>query len=231
MRTRVSTLVAVLGLTAFAARASAERIYRWVDHDGVLHVSNVPKGGAHHRRHGKLHADPSFKRLVPGPTAPLDFTPNDQTAKYDAFIKEACAAYNIPPALVRAIMNAESNFDPRAMSEKGAMGLMQLMPATGEKMFVSDILNPRENIMGGVRYLRVLANRFDGDMVRIVAAYNAGPNAVISAGGVPAIPETQDYVRKVLRLYFRYKADAADASAQTPPATAPTSSSSVASSK
>jgi hypothetical protein len=213
MSPRFARMVAVLTLTLFASGAQAEHIYKWVDHDGVLHVTNVSRDAKGHR--GKVKADPAFKYLVPGPTAPLDFTPNDQTAKYDAYIKEACAKYHIPPALVRAIMDAESNFDPRAMSEKGALGLMQLMPQTGDKMFVSDILDPRENIMGGVRYLRVLANRFDGDMVKIVAAYNAGPNAVIAAGGVPQIPETQDYVRKVLKRYYQYKGEPAGASSDS----------------
>ena len=110
-----------------------------------------------------------------------------------------------PPALVRAVMHAESAFDPNAVSNVGASGLMQLMPATAREMYVKDIFDAKDNIEGGVRYLRVLANEFDGDMVKIVAAYNAGPKAVWNAGGVPAIPETQDYVRKVLRLYFSYK--------------------------
>jgi len=213
-----SSMAFLAALTLLASSAQAERIYKWVDRDGVLHVTNMSHGAKGHR--GKLKADPAFNNLVPGPSAPLKFAPNDKTAEYDGYIKEACATYHIPPALVRAIMNAESNFDPGAMSRAGAIGLMQLMPETGDKMFVSDIHDPRENIQGGVRYLRVLANRFDGDMVKIVAAYNAGPNAVIAAGGVPQIPETQDYVRKVLRLYYQYKGEAAGASGKTETASA-----------
>lgn len=219
-------LAAVLLLASSPARA--DRIFRWTDEDGVLHVTNVPdeaKPGAHSfqmggrtkaapkssavpapgsGRRSRWVADPTFQYRV-GPDAPLDFVPHENSKQYDAHIQEACGRYNIPPALVRAVMNAESNFNPRAMSDKGAMGLMQLMPETGDDMRVGDILDPRENILGGVRYLRVLTNLFDGDMVRIVAAYNAGPRAVLTAGGVPQIPETQDYVRKVLKLYFRYK--------------------------
>jgi soluble lytic murein transglycosylase-like protein len=109
--------------------------------------------------------------------------------------------------LVRAVMHAESAFDPNAVSPVGASGLMQLMPQTAQEMFVKDIFDAHENIEGGVRYLRVLANQFDGDMVKMIAAYNAGPDAVLKYGGqVPPYPETQAYVRKVLALYFQYKA-------------------------
>lgn len=195
-----------------AASARAERIYKWTDEDGVLHITNIGRDGRKHGGGSSANhrlADPDFKRWVPGPTAPLDFAPLDQTAKYDPVIRESCATYQIPPALVRAIMNAESNFDPRAMSNKGAIGLMQLMPTTGSQMAVTNINEPAENIRGGVRYLRWLTNEFDGDMVKVVAAYNAGPNAVKQAGGVPQIPETQDYVRKVIGLYFKYKGEPA----------------------
>ena len=104
-------------------------------------------------------------------------------------------------------MAAESNFNPRAVSPKGALGLMQLMPDTATEMFVADVFDPRQNILGGVRYLRVLANMFNGDMVQLVAAYNAGPGAVKAAAGIPALAETQEYVKRVLRLYFSYKND------------------------
>ncbi len=202
---QIAPWIASLGLVGASASARAERIYRWVDKEGVIHVTNIPVGAKRSSGSHKLAADPAFTHYQPGPEAPLDFQPNDVTAPYDAYIKEACAEYHIPPALVRAIMNAESNFNPKAMSEKGALGLMQLMPTTGEEMYVTNLTDPHENIRGGVRYLRVLTNLFDGDMVKIVAAYNAGPRAVWDAGGVPAIPETQDYVRKVLKLYFGYK--------------------------
>jgi soluble lytic murein transglycosylase-like protein len=101
----------------------------------------------------------------------------------------------------------ESNFDPRALSDKGAMGLMQLMPATARDLYVSDAWDPAQNIEGGSRYLRLLANQYAGDMIRTLAAYNAGPDAVRRAGdSVPNIPETQEYVRKVVALYQAYKA-------------------------
>jgi soluble lytic murein transglycosylase-like protein len=112
----------------------------------------------------------------------------------------------VPVELARAVMQAESHFDAHAISPKGALGLMQLMPGTAQEMYVRDALEPSDNIAGGVRYLRVLANEFHGDMVQMVAAYNAGPDAVHKYNGkVPPFPETQAYVRKVIALYFQFK--------------------------
>ena len=98
-------------------------------------------------------------------------------------------------------MEVESGLDRRALSPKGAVGLMQLMPATAKEMFVADAWDPAQNIEGGARYLRILANQYDGDVQKTLAAYNAGPEAVRRAGGIPSIPETQQYVRKVIALY------------------------------
>src|SRR5439155_16776660 len=141
-----------------------------------------------------------------GPVAPIAVSPISLT-QYDELITEAAIRYKIPPDLVRAVMHAESAFDPQALSPVGASGLMQLMPDTAREMYVKDIFDSKENIEGGVRYLRVLANEFDGDMVKKVAADNAGPDAVRRYNGqVPPLPETQAYVRKVLMLYFQYKA-------------------------
>ena len=104
-------------------------------------------------------------------------------------------------------MAVESNFDHRALSEKGAMGLMQLMPGTARDMYVGDAWDPAQNIEGGARYLRILANQYGGDPVQVLAAYNAGPEAVRRAGGaVPNIPETREYVRKVVELWKAFKA-------------------------
>ncbi len=129
------------------------------------------------------------------------------TTEFDAYIDAAAVRYKMPKALVRAVMHTESAFDPQALSHVGASGLMQLMPNTAREMYVQDIFDPQQNIEGGVRYLRVLANEFNGDMVKMVAAYNAGPEAVKKYHGqVPPYPETQAYVKKVLALYFQYKA-------------------------
>ena len=104
-----------------------------------------------------------------------------------------------------AVIAVESGWNPRAVSRAGALGLMQLMPATARDMYVADIFDPAQNIEGGARYLRLLQDRFGGDLEKVLAAYNAGPERVLRHGGaVPPIPETQAYVRKVLALYDTY---------------------------
>jgi soluble lytic murein transglycosylase-like protein len=136
---------------------------------------------------------------------PSDNSPERYT-RYDEPIRQAAALYQIPEELVRAVIKVESDYDPRALSRANAHGLMQLIPETAERMMVSDIFDPRQNIFGGVRYLRVLANLFNGDLELTVAAYNAGENAVIRHGGIPPYEETQHYVSKVLSFYRHYRA-------------------------
>ena len=140
---------------------------------------------------------------MPSDTSPERFT------RYDVYIRQAAALYQIPEELVRAVIKVESDFDPRAVSPANARGLMQLVPETAERMMVTDIFDPRQNIFGGVRYLRVLANLFNGDLELTVAGYNAGENAVIRHGGIPPYAETQDYVARVLAHYRHYRANAA----------------------
>jgi soluble lytic murein transglycosylase-like protein len=127
-------------------------------------------------------------------------------AEYEPHLRAAAERYNLPYELLVAVMVVESNYDPRAVSHKGAMGLMQLMPRTSQEMYVSDALDPQANIEGGARYLRVLANRYEGDLAKTLAAYNAGPDAVKKAGEqIPNYPETREYVRRVLDHYGRLK--------------------------
>ncbi|HYO58506.1 lytic transglycosylase domain-containing protein [Archangium sp.] len=195
----ISFLLPALLLASLGAQAS-EGIYRYVEKDGTIIYTNVPPPGA--KKANKLKG--TFTE-APAPDAPVrgrSRTPEE----LEPHIVKAAERYRIPTALVRAIMQAESNFNSNALSPKGASGLMQLMPATASEMYVKDIFDSRDNIEGGVRYLRVLANLYNGDMVKMVAAYNAGPDAVRKYGGqVPPYPETQAYVRKVLQLYFHYK--------------------------
>jgi len=198
--------LAVLALLTALPALAGGPIYKYVEKDGTIVYTNVPPKGVKARAARK---DRSGFRRAPSPTAPAKVTASSTKAltDFDDTIEAAATRYKIPVNLVRAIMHAESAFDPDAISEAGASGLMQLMPATARDMYVKDIFDPRDNIEGGVRYLRVLANMFNGDMVKMVAAYNAGPDAVKKyKGQVPPYPETQAYVRKVLRLYFEYKA-------------------------
>jgi soluble lytic murein transglycosylase-like protein len=196
---RVLTTLAML-LVAAPPAAASDGIYSYVEKDGTIVYTNVPPGGS--RKARKLAGT-----FTPAPPKDAPVRGRAKTPpELDPHIAQAALRYRIPTALVRAIMHTESNFNPNALSHKGASGLMQLMPGTASDMYVKDIFDSKDNIEGGVRYLRVLANMFDGDMVKMVAAYNAGPDAVRKYGGnVPPYAETQDYVRKVLKLYYHYK--------------------------
>jgi len=188
--------------------AFAGGIFRYVEADGTVVYTNVPPKGAGARQARKVEGE---FRPAPQASAPARVTTSStkQLNAFDDIIDEMALKYRMPVHLVRAVMHAESAFNPNAVSHVGASGLMQLMPQTAREMYVKDIFDVRENIEGGTRYLRVLANEFDGDMVKMVAAYNAGPDAVRKYGGqVPPYAETQAYVRKVLSLYFQYKAQA-----------------------
>jgi len=194
----IGACVAFASVAAIASVGSTAQadIYRYVDKDGVIHFTNKSK-------RGKKVAESSRKHRV-------GFMGSDHSderfARYDAHIREAASLYKIPEALVRAVIKVESNFRHDARSPVGALGLMQLMPATAKRMQVSDISNPRENIFGGVRYLRVLANLFNGSLVLTIAGYNAGENAVMKYGGIPPYSETQQYVTRVLHWYRRLQA-------------------------
>lgn len=198
MRLSPTFLLALLWLPLGASASGG--IYRYVEKDGTIIYTNVPPPGS--KRAKKLKGTFTQSQAPSAPvrgraSAPADLEPH---------IEASSKRYRIPGSLVRAIMQAESNFNPNAVSPKGACGLMQLMPPTAAEMYVKDIFDEKENIEGGVRYLRVLANTFQGDMVKMIAAYNAGPDAVRKYGGkVPPYTETQEYVRKVLQLYYHYK--------------------------
>jgi soluble lytic murein transglycosylase-like protein len=186
-------LAAALLLAAAPARAD---IYRYEDKDGVIHFSNVNK-------RGKLVA-----RTKPKARGAKSSASAETPADYDAYIREAANLYQIPEALVRAVIRVESNFDSRAISRANAQGLMQMIPATAERMLVTDPFDARQNVLGGTRYLRVLANLFNGNLQLTLAAYNAGEGAVIRYRGIPPYEETQAYVTKVLEFYNLYRSKA-----------------------
>ncbi len=203
MRKRLSSPLAPLmaGAIVLAASSASADIYTHTDKDGVVHFSSKPKAGS------KMYIKSERRRPKPGviPVAPSD-TSLDRFTRYDTAIYQAATLYQIPIALVRAVIKVESDYDPRAVSHAGARGLMQMIPATADRMQVRDIFDPRENIFGGVRYLRVLANMFNGDLQLTIAGYNAGEAAVVRYGGIPPFEETQFYVTKVLSYYHRYRA-------------------------
>jgi soluble lytic murein transglycosylase-like protein len=127
--------------------------------------------------------------------------PVDRTGDHWDHIQDAALRYGLDPDLVAAVIRTESGFRAHAVSPKGAMGLMQLMPSTARLLGVEDVFDGRENIFGGCRYLRSLIDQFDGDLKLALAAYNAGPEAVSRHNGIPPYRETQNYVRQVLALY------------------------------
>ena len=195
-------LAAALGL-GFAPSDARADIYSWTDADGVQHFENKPNNP-----NAKLVVKASPPRNVAraGITAvaPQDRDPSRYT-RYEEWMRQAATLYQIPMELVRAVIKVESDYDPRAISSSGARGLMQLMPMTAERMQVRDIHDPHDNIFGGVRYLRVLANMFNGDLELTLAAYNAGEGAVMQYGGIPPYQQTRDYVVRVSSYYRRYR--------------------------
>ena len=187
-----------LWVCGIASPVDAEgQVYRFTDRRGVVHLTNVPPDRKYEvfvtRRRGiQLGALPHKRgaRLSRG-------------SNYDAMILRVSKDHALEPALVKAVIAAESNFDPLAISHQGAQGLMQLMPETARELGVEDAFVPEENVQGGARYLRQMLNRF-GDVRRALAAYNAGPTAVDRYSGVPPFPETEAYVDRVLTYYLGY---------------------------
>jgi soluble lytic murein transglycosylase-like protein len=172
---------------------TAAQVYTFVDDQGVTHFTNQPH-------------QPTYDRMVevardapPAPKPPEGW-------EWEGLIGVSARQHGLPPALVKAVIAAESDFDPDAVSRAGALGLMQLMPQTALSLGVSDPLRPEENVRGGSQYLAEMINRY-GDLSRALAAYNAGPAAVDRYGGIPPYRETRDYVKRVLTYYRDYNGD------------------------
>jgi soluble lytic murein transglycosylase-like protein len=188
--------------------AAATDLCAFQDRDGVWTFTNAQTHSRCTKRMTMRDAPPGAPSGGASSTSARGGRPRSlATARlWKDHVRAAAAYYNLPEALLEAVMAVESNFNPVAMSHKGAAGLMQLMPETARDMYVRDVWSPEENIYGGARYLRVLANQYQGDVTRMLAAYNAGPEAVKRAGGrIPEIAETKEYVRKVLALYQQLK--------------------------
>jgi soluble lytic murein transglycosylase-like protein len=184
-------LCALLG----AARPAQAQIYSWRDENGLLVVSNVPKPGTAPSVARRTTATPS---LIARVGAPLLI---NVSSNYEPLIREHSMMQGVRPDLVRAVIQVESGFNPRARSPKGAMGLMQLMPSTAARLGVLDAYNPAENIRGGVEYLKQLLVRYENNEELALAAYNAGPLAVDRHGAqIPPYRETQNYVLRINAL-------------------------------
>jgi soluble lytic murein transglycosylase-like protein len=195
--TFLSLTFIMIALGAFAGEVRAD-FFQYTDDEGVVHITNVPasrqyKWMMEERKPSILSPfNPAYKKL--------------SKKKFDEMITSASSRYGIDPHLVRAIVKAESDYDEKAVSKKGATGLMQLMPETATRMGVRNIHDPEDNVEGGIRYLSKLLKMFDWQVPLAVAAYNAGENAVVKYGNrVPPYNETQTYVKRVMRYYSQYK--------------------------
>lgn len=189
-------LWAVTGMLVFCQSGQAE-IYKYVK-DGVVHYTDKPPTQIAYTK----FQDPSSALITPTKTV-IKKTTSSKTIPYLTIIHNAAKAYHMSPELIKAIIKVESNYNPRAVSPKGARGLMQLMPATAKRFGVADSFDPEDNITGGVKYLRYLCNEFGEQNLKLVlAGYNAGEEAVRKYGNkIPPYKETQQYVKRVLSLY------------------------------
>lgn len=145
------------------------------------------------------------QQFKPGASSAPSAAQQMNSASVKPLITEAAQKYNVDPALIEAVIKQESAYNATARSHVGAEGLMQLMPGTAKDLGVQNSLDPRQNVMGGTKYLRQLMDQFDGNLTKVIAGYNAGPGAVSHYGGVPPYAETQDYVAKVLKNYGEFK--------------------------
>jgi soluble lytic murein transglycosylase-like protein len=193
----IAILSVVLSCLFFLTSPASAGIYRYEDENGVLHFTNCPRDAKF-----KLYIRES-KEDVGGRNSSFLYIRDSN--QYDSLISEFSKKYQVDFALIKAIIRAESGFNPNAVSRKGAKGLMQLMPETASRVNVSNSFNPRENIEGGVRYFKYLLSLFNDDLRLSLAAYNAGENIVAEVRSIPPYRETMDYVKKVLSYYQSYK--------------------------
>ncbi len=183
----------VVVLVFCCAHPSVAEVYFYRDKDGVMHFTNTPSSQKY-----RPYFKEAYKYRVPA------FSADTDPAQYRRFIDEAARRHGISKALLKAIIKVESDYNPRAVSRKGAKGLMQIMPENFDVCDIENPFDPRQNIMGGTRFLKKLLEHFGGDLTKAVAAYNAGAGAVERCNGIPPFEETRNYVSKVLRLYRHY---------------------------
>jgi hypothetical protein len=198
----LAKIVAAMTLLLFLSPAVYADIYKYTDEHGVICFTDAPYGKKTEKVVKEKTSDLSIEsRVSRNPAKQPPASASAGPVDYTAYVREAASKYEIEPELIRAVIKAESNGNHRAVSRKGAMGLMQLMPQTANDMNVSNPFNPEENIEGGTRYLRYLIEKFNGDITLALAAYNAGPRTVEKYGNVPPISETIQYVKKVFAFY------------------------------
>jgi len=197
MKTPISFFLLGMALVAIPLLAGAD-IYKYVDKHGRVHLTDRPDHSGYRR------LVKTWKGWQEAKVSYRDVSRNRK--KYEPTIAQAAKDHRLPPALLHAVITAESAYDPDAVSSAGAVGLMQLMPGTAQRYGVANRRDPTANVSGGTRYLRDLLNMFDDNLVLAIAAYNAGENAVLNHGRrIPPYKETETYVRRVLKYYNDYK--------------------------
>lgn len=184
-------------LLAPVLRVWAGGLYYYIDEKGVYHFSDTRK-------------DANYDKMIIWPDAGGTGVKVDLAINFDQYIRQACSYYGVNEDLVRAMIKVESNYDPNAVSRKGAQGLMQLMPETAAMMRLIDPYHPRDNIFAGVAYFKMLLDKYQGNEQLALAAYNAGPGAVDKYQGVPPYSETKNYVKKVQAYREQYAAQSSN---------------------
>lgn len=180
-----TTAIVGIGSLAFSVPTTAAEIYQLIGPNGSISLTNVP-------------SDPRYRKVE---IESSRFHTTMSERELEPVIRRHSSQHQLHPALIRAVIKAESDFDPRAVSRSGAVGLMQLMPQTAVRLDVQDMYDPDDNVGGGTKYLRQLLDRFHGNLPLALAAYNAGENAVDRYQALPPFDETRQYVKKVLRYY------------------------------
>jgi soluble lytic murein transglycosylase-like protein len=189
-------LVCLCGLQPLYAE-----MYKFTDEDGIVHYTNIKPVG---QKNIKTFSFPCYASDLTCNQLDWEKIPLNRRA-FDDEIRTVAQVFSVDDSLIRAIIHAESAYQPEALSPRGAQGLMQLMPATQQELEIVDVFDPLSNIEGGTLYLSRLLEQFDQDVELAAAAYNAGPGAVREYGGIPPYQETREYVRRVKILYRRYR--------------------------
>ncbi len=189
-----------LSLLVLIVYPTSADIYRYEDDEGIIHFTDAPTDRRFKIFMRDLKKDKQLRTK-------LQLSRSVNPAEYEHIISACASKYGVNASLIKAVIHAESGYNPNAVSRKGASGLMQLMPGTARSLKVSNSFDPKDNVEGGVKYLRFLLDTFHGDVSLAVAAYNAGLNKVAKYGGIPPYNETRTYVNRVLSYMQSYQAN------------------------